>query len=189
MARKAKEIYELTVQLGCLKEECAQLRRDSEEQREDYEQRLARHQERAQAEYEAIAEEYQVYQLHSTQEAERNRVEIAQLMAIKEEQEAKITKQEEKIKKMSDKLKSYAARSKKNSSLLRLEGIVQSGSASIASNANESYVSVSANPNRDDLGRRSQQDQSFTSHHSKKSRTHKRDVSGKRVVTAAATTL
>ena len=85
---------------------------------------------------------------------------------------------------MSDKLKSYAARTKKNSSLLRLEGIVQSGCASISSNVNESYVSVSANPNRDDQGRRSAQDQSFTSIHSKKSRTHKRDISGKRVVAA-----
>ena len=88
---------------------------------------------------------------------------------------------------MSEKLKSHAYRAKKNnSSILRLDGgIVQSGSASISSNVNESYVSVSAaNPNRDEPGRRSAQDQSFNSHQSKKSRTHKRDVSAKRAATA-----
>ena len=91
------------------------------------------------------------------------------------------------MKKMSDKLKSHAYRAKKNnSSILRLDGgVVQSGSASISSNVNESYVSVSAaNPNRDEPGRRSAQDQSFNSHQSKKSRTHKRDVSAKRGGTA-----
>jgi hypothetical protein len=90
------------------------------------------------------------------------------------------------MKKMSDKLKSHAYRAKKNnSSILRLDGgVVQSGSASISSNVNESYVSVSAaNPNRDEPGRRSAQDQSFNSHQSKKSRTHKRDVSAKRAAT------
>ena len=102
---------------------------------------------------------------------------------MKEDQAAKISKYEEKVKKMSEKLKSHAFRAKKNSSLLRLDGgVVQSGSASISSNVvNESYVSVSANPNRDEVGRRSAQDQSFNSHQSKKSRTHKRDVSTKRV--------
>jgi saccharopine dehydrogenase-like NADP-dependent oxidoreductase len=49
---------------------------------------------------------------------------------------------------------------------------------------NESYVSVSANPNRDEVGRRSAQDQSFNSHQSKKSRTHKLDVSAKRATVA-----
>ncbi len=167
-ARKAKEIYDLTVKLGCLKEENAQLRRDSEELRRDFEERLACQQQRAQTDYEAVRDDYTTYQLHSTQEAERNRIEITALTQLKDGQATKIAKYEEKIRKMNEKLKSYnaAARTKKNSSLLRLEGVtVQSGSASISSNVNESYVSVSANPNRDEMGRRSgTQDHSFTSH-------------------------
>ena len=63
IARKAKEIYDLTVQLGCLKEENAQLRRDGEELSRDYEDRLASQQERACAQYDAIADEYHQYQL------------------------------------------------------------------------------------------------------------------------------
>lgn len=84
-ARKAKEIYDLTVQLGCLKEENAQLKRDSEDLRTDFEERLACQQQRAQTDYELITDEYNTYQLHSTQEADRNRVEIATLMHIKDE--------------------------------------------------------------------------------------------------------
>ncbi len=88
---------------------------------------------------------------------------------------------EERIKKLNEKLKSTGYyRSKKNSSLLRLD-VVQSGCGSIASSShnqtcNESYVSVSANqPYKegfDNLRKSSQQqDQSFNSYNSKKSKT------------------
>ena len=40
MSRKAKEIYDLTVQIGALKEENKQVKREVEEVRREYEERL-----------------------------------------------------------------------------------------------------------------------------------------------------
>ena len=40
LQKKIKEIYELTVQLGCLKEENFQLKKDFEDMKNDYSERL-----------------------------------------------------------------------------------------------------------------------------------------------------
>lgn len=68
------------------------MRRDGEDLRRDFEERLACQQQRAQTDYQGITDEYSTYQLHSTQEADRNRVEIATLTHINHEQAAKIAK-------------------------------------------------------------------------------------------------
>jgi hypothetical protein len=58
LQRKVKEIYELTVQLGSLKEENHQAKRDLEEIKNQYEDRLKSQQERAQNDYSQLMEEF-----------------------------------------------------------------------------------------------------------------------------------
>ena len=51
ISKKNKEIYELTVQLGCLKEENHQLTKDKDDMKIDFEERLVSQQIRAEADY------------------------------------------------------------------------------------------------------------------------------------------
>ena len=51
MQKRAREVYELTVQIGALKEENSQVMREVEEVRIEYEERLGAQQARHQNEY------------------------------------------------------------------------------------------------------------------------------------------
>ena len=58
MQRKTREIYELTVQIGALKEENRQVKQEVEEVRDRYEERLAMQHERAHCEQAKVMDEY-----------------------------------------------------------------------------------------------------------------------------------
>jgi regulator of replication initiation timing len=58
MQRKTREIYELTVQIGALKEENRQVKREVEEVRDRYEERLAVQNERAHSQQAKVMDEY-----------------------------------------------------------------------------------------------------------------------------------
>ena len=57
MQRKNKELYELTVQLGCLKEENYQLKKEKEELTMEFQSRLKAQQARAEEDYRQLQEE------------------------------------------------------------------------------------------------------------------------------------
>ncbi len=70
LAKKTKEIYELTVQLGCLKEENHQFKRDQEDSKVEFEERLDSQKERAEAEYRQLEDDYQSFQQKYTCDAQ-----------------------------------------------------------------------------------------------------------------------
>ena len=59
LAKKTKEIYDLTVQIGSLKEENHSVKRDLEDERASHEERLNHIRSKMGSEFNALHEEYQ----------------------------------------------------------------------------------------------------------------------------------
>ena len=88
LAKKTKEIYDLTVQLGCLKEENHQVKRDLEDQHESHEQRLSILKSKMATEIEQLQEEYQQYQVQCSVDAEILRKQADDIEKLKKEKDS-----------------------------------------------------------------------------------------------------
>lgn len=62
---KIKEIYALTVQLGCIREENNELQKNLDMQKIDFQTRLQEQRERSDADYSKIEEDFQVLKIES----------------------------------------------------------------------------------------------------------------------------
>ncbi|CDW85161.1 UNKNOWN [Stylonychia lemnae] len=103
LQKKNKEIYDLTVQLGCLKEENNQLKKDNEEMSLDFSERLQHQQIRAEADYMVVQDENE--QLRSTiEQLKVIREEVQQLKVLQEEKNAKMEDMQNLIDKLQDEI-------------------------------------------------------------------------------------
>lgn len=62
LTKKTKEIYELTVQLGCIKEENNQYKLEQEELKQQFQERIDEVKNRAESDYQSLLQDYQTFQ-------------------------------------------------------------------------------------------------------------------------------
>lgn len=87
LAKKTKEIYDLTVQIGCLKEENHSVKRDLEDERANLDKRLTHIRSKMTSEFNALQEEYQQYQVQCSVDAEILRKQADDIVKLKKEKE------------------------------------------------------------------------------------------------------
>lgn len=78
MQNKAKEIYNLTVELGSLREENNELQKNVDQQKQDFQERLKEQRERHDTEYNKVVDELELLKIESEERLDATKKTIEQ---------------------------------------------------------------------------------------------------------------